>query len=124
LGRAKREDRKSMPDDEYTLDDEEEVGSARESFGGHSERKGKGGGGNGNGVPRWRQIEIMRERRALKALLDDFGDDDLLDLEDDVFGSPEEREAYYRAVGEEAEEEEEFEVEIEEDDFEEESEED
>lgn len=119
MGRAKREDRKAMPDEEYSLDDEEEVGSARESFGGQSERRGK----SGNGVPRWRQIEIMRERRALKALLDDFGDDDLMDLEDDVFGSPEEREAYYRAVGEAEEEEEEFEVEIEEDDFEEEQEE-
>jgi hypothetical protein len=108
-----------MPDDDYTLDDEEEVGSARESFGAHPERRSKAD----NGVPRWRQIEIMRERRALKALLDDFGDDDLMDLENDVFGSEEEREAYYRSVGVLEEEEEDFEVEIEEDDFEEEQEE-
>jgi hypothetical protein len=46
-----------------------------------------------------------------------------MDLENDVFGSEEEREAYYRSVGVLEEEEEDFEVEIEEDDFEEEQEE-
>lgn len=119
MGRAKRDDRKATPDDYAALDDDEEAGSARASFGNQGERKGKADNG---GVPRWRQIEIMRERRALKALLDDFGDDDL-ELDDDIFGSEAEREAYYRAVSEAEDEEEEFEVEIEEDDFEEEAEE-
>ena len=119
MGRAKGEDRKSMPDDYDTPEDEAEVGSARASFGAHGERKGKSAN---DGVPRWRQIEIMRERRALKALLDDFGDDEL-EIEDDIFGSKAEREAYYRAVSEAEDEEEEFEVEIEEEEFEEESEE-
>jgi len=73
-----------------------------------------------NGEPRWRQIEIMRERRALKELLDDIDADDL-EYEEEVFGSEEEREAYYRAVGEELEEDEEEPLDLEdEDDFEEE----
>jgi hypothetical protein len=120
LGRAKSKDSKPMPDDYDTLEDEGEVGSARASYGSGGDKKSKP---DHEGVPRWRQIEIMRERRALKALLDDFGDDDL-ELDDDIFGSDAEREAYYRAVSEAGEEEEEFEVEIEEeDDFEEDSEE-
>ena len=28
-------------------------------------------------APRWRQIEIMRERQALQDMLDDFGDHDI-----------------------------------------------
>jgi len=45
-------------------------------------------------VPRWRQIEIMRERAELRKALDDidFEEDD---YEEEVFGSEEENESLY-----------------------------
>lgn len=52
--------------------------------------------GERHGVPRWRQIEIMRERAQLREALgglDLF--DDLDDYESEVFGSEEENEVLY-----------------------------
>lgn len=52
--------------------------------------------GERHGVPRWRQIEIMRERAQLREALgglDLF--DDLDDYESEVFGSEEENEILY-----------------------------
>ena len=101
------------------LDEEEEVGSARASFGG---KKGAGemkGKDNHAGVPRWRQIEIMRERQALKAMLDDFGDEEL-QLDEDIFGSERERQVYYRSLDDQEVEEEEIEVALEEESYDEE----
>lgn len=45
-------------------------------------------------VPRWRQIEIMRERAQLREALGDI-DFDLEDYEEEVFGSEEENESLY-----------------------------
>lgn len=55
------------------------------------------------GVPRWRQIEILKERRALREQLDDF--DNELDLDEEVFGFDAETDRYFRGSGEEDEEE-------------------
>ena len=50
---------------------------------------------SGQNIPRWRKIEIMKERAALREAL---GDDELdLDaLEEEVFGTEEENESLYR----------------------------
>lgn len=55
-------------------------------------------------IPRWRQIEIMRERAELRQALDDidFEEDG---YEDEVFGSEEENEALYVHDDTEADEE-------------------
>lgn len=54
-------------------------------------------------VPRWRQIEIMRERKALQELLDDFGDHDFA-LEDEIFGFGANQDVYFRSAAEEDDE--------------------
>lgn len=59
-----------------------------------------------DGIPRWRQIEIMRERRELREMLDDIDIEDP-DWDAEIFGSEQERMAYYTAAGEADEEEEE-----------------
>ena len=65
-------------------------------------------------IPRWRKIEIMKERAALREAL---GEDelDLEALEMEVFGSEEENQSLYRHDGSEADEEE---IEFEDDGFE------
>lgn len=68
-----------------------------------------------HGIPRWRKIEIMRERAQLREALggvDLF--DDFDDFEEEVFGSEEEYEVFYRHGDEEEDEE----IEFEEDEFE------
>jgi len=50
------------------------------------------------GVPRWRQIEILKERRALRELLDDFEED--FDLDEEVFGFDEDDDTYFRSSDE------------------------
>lgn len=52
-------------------------------------------------VPRWRQIEIMKERRALREWL---GEDDDLDLDEDIFGDEDARKGYFQPAGAEEEE--------------------
>jgi hypothetical protein len=49
---------------------------------------------NHHDIPRWRQIEIMRERAQLREALGDL-DLDAEDVEEEVFGSEEENEALY-----------------------------
>ncbi|KAA9132458.1 hypothetical protein F3N42_04300 [Marinihelvus fidelis] len=50
-------------------------------------------------TPRWRQIEIMRERQALRDMLDDFGGDDFdFDFDGEVFGAEEDEELYVPPV--------------------------
>jgi len=69
-----------------------------------------------HGIPRWRKIEIMRERAQLREALggvDLF--DDFDDFEEEVFGSEEEYDVFYRH----SDEDEEVEVELEDDEFEE-----
>jgi hypothetical protein len=51
-------------------------------------------------TPRWRKIEILRERRALRDLLDDLGDDDV-ELDDEIFGFSEDEDAYFRVASDE-----------------------
>lgn len=58
-----------------------------------------------HGIPRWRQIEIMKERRELREMLDDIDIEDP-DWDAEIFGSEQERMAYYKAAGEADEEEE------------------
>lgn len=64
-------------------------------------------------VPRWRQIEIMRERKALQELLDDFGDHDIA-FEDEIFGFGADQEVYFRSA---AEEDDDVEAALDDDDF-------
>ncbi|MDX1461150.1 MAG: hypothetical protein R3348_08845 [Xanthomonadales bacterium] len=68
------------------------------------------------GIPRWRKIEIMRERAALREAL---GDDelDLEALESEVFGTEEEYWSLYRHGDSEDEIEAEIEGELLDDDF-------
>ena len=69
-------------------------------------------------IPRWRKIEIMKERAALREAL---GDDelDLEALEIEVFGTDEENESLYRHGIDEEEDEEDFDDDdFEDDDFE------
>ena len=49
-------------------------------------------------IPRWRQIEIMKERRELREMLDDIDIEDP-DWDEEIFGSEAERQAYYQAAG-------------------------
>lgn len=66
------------------------------------------------GIPRWRKIEIMRERAQLREALggvDLF--DDFDDFEEEVFGSEEEYEVFYRHSDDADEEE----ISFEDDDF-------
>lgn len=68
-----------------------------------------------HGIPRWRQIEIMRERAQLREALgglDLF--DDMDDYESEVFGSDEENEILY----DHSDDPEEEVIEIDDDDFE------
>jgi hypothetical protein len=57
--------------------------------------------GNGDraheSIPRWRQIEIMRERAQLREALGDLDDDfdELDELEREVFGSESENDVFY-----------------------------
>jgi len=37
------------------------------------------------GIPRWRQIEIMREKRELRQMLAEIGDEDI-DIDEEIFG--------------------------------------
>lgn len=73
-----------------------------------------------HGIPRWRKIEIMRERAQLREALggvDLF--DEFDDFEEEVFGSEEEYEVFYRHSDGDEEEEVEFEDdEFEDDEFE------
>lgn len=55
------------------------------------------------GTPRWRQIEIMQERRALRDMLDDFGDEDV-EIDDEIFGFEKEHEDYFRGATDEDDE--------------------
>jgi hypothetical protein len=61
-------------------------------------------------IPRWRQIEIMRERAQLREALGDLDDEfgELDELEREVFGSESENETLYRHGEEDSEEELEF----------------
>ena len=71
--------------------------------------------GERHGIPRWRQIEIMRERAQLREALgglDLF--DDMDDYESEVFGSEEENEILY----DHSDDPEEVVIEIDDDDFE------
>ncbi|NNE06603.1 MAG: hypothetical protein HKN15_12855 [Xanthomonadales bacterium] len=75
-------------------------------------------GSDSEHIPRWRKIEIIKERAALREAL---GEDelDLEALEIEVFGSEEENQALYRHDSSEDEEEIEFEDDgYEDDDFE------
>ena len=76
------------------------------------------GSSSSEGIPRWRKIEIMQERAALREAL---GDDemDLDALEDEVFGTDEENESFYVHDSTDVEEEEDLaEDEFKDDDFE------
>jgi hypothetical protein len=75
-----------------------------------------GDGHERHGIPRWRKIEIMRERAQLREALggvDLF--DEFDDFEEEVFGSDEEYEVLYRHSDDDEEDEE---IEFEDDDFE------
>ncbi len=54
-------------------------------------------------TPRWRQIEIMRERQALRDMLDDFGGDEF-DLDEEVFGVDGQDMTWFKAISEEEDE--------------------
>jgi hypothetical protein len=54
-------------------------------------------------VPRWRQIEILNERRALQEALDDFGDLDV-ELGEDVFGNAAGDASWFRSADDAEEE--------------------
>jgi hypothetical protein len=68
----------------------------------------RAGAGNGKGrerrhdAPRWRQIEIMRERKALQEMLDDFGDHDI-SIDEEIFGFGVNQDVYFRSVAEDDE---------------------
>jgi hypothetical protein len=70
--------------------------------------------GERHGIPRWRQIEIMRERAQLREALGGLDlYDDLDDYESEVFGSEEDNEVLY----DHSDDPEEVVVEIDDDDF-------
>jgi hypothetical protein len=74
-------------------------GSKAASPGSQDSGASNGAGAATHAVPRWRQIEILRERRALQEALDEFGDLDV-ELSDDIFGGGPEDPAWFRVPGE------------------------
>lgn len=69
---------------------------------GQSRKREAPGGGSLRQTPRWRQIEIMRERQALRDMLDDFGGDDI-ELDDEVFGVDGQDMTWFKAISEDEE---------------------
>jgi hypothetical protein len=69
-----------------------------EGAGAGAEAEGTDGDGTRESMPRWRQIEIMRERAQLREALGDLDGefDELDELEREVFGSESEHDLLYQ----------------------------
>lgn len=90
---AKEEPSEDVPSQEAVSEDEEASEEAQSQETSTAFR----------GIPRWRQIEIMREKRELRQLLAEIGDEDI-DIDEEIFGAEEGSDEYIELIDDEPEE--------------------